>query len=376
MAIVERVSKDKKTKTFWCVVRQNGKSVWVNGGHSKKAARELHDVLATKGRANSLAVARDVRFGVLVERYLMDGSHDLRSQTISTYKSRLENHLLPFFSDTRVRQSCTTEAIQRYITWQRHEKVSDKVIRASLVTLSAVLTYAVNISLLSENPCHSGKVRPPKIVDEGVEYVLSPEQVALLIQNTPKGNDRALMQFLCLTGARPLEASEARFGDVNWVDKTITIARTATRTGANAPKNGTSRVVSLAPSLVRALSGQKIALNAGSDDLCFPTVRGRRRDMSRYARDVLRPSLSRAGLPVPEGSRSAYLCRKTLISSLINNGASVKLVSDMVGSSSAQILKTYTKVRREDATDAVNRLDVMVTTDKRKRRDTQSEVAK
>lgn len=370
MAIVEREHKDG-TKTFWCVVRQNGKQVWVNGGHQKRAAQELHDRLATQGRESRLPTARDIKFGVLVERYLAHGTHHLREQTITTYKSRLNNHLLPYFSDTKVRRGVTSEAIGRWIAYAKHTGASDHTIKRCLVTLSAALSYAVSINLIASNPVTRVKTKASTVA-AGVDYVLSAEQVALLIQNTPKGNDRALMTMLFHTGARPSECAEARFGDCDWNAGTITISRTATKGGVNGTKNGTVRVVPMTPALRRELQEQKRQMNAAAGDWIFPTVRGRRRDMQRFARDVLRPSLTRAGLRVPEGSAVNYLARKTCISLLIQQGASPSLVSELVGSSAQQILKTYTKVRGEDTIAAMHRLAASMSMDNR---DVESEVA-
>jgi len=361
VAIVERAHKDG-SKTFWCVVRQNGKQVWINGGHQRRAAQELHDELATKGRHNALPTARDIKFGILTERYFSNGCHDLRSQTISAYRSRTKNHLLPFFGDVRVRQGVSTEAVGRWIAWQRHKGVSDKTVRSSLVTLSAIMSYAVSINLVMDNPCH--KVRPPKVKNEGVDHTLTPEQTKTLIRNTPnKGSDRALMSFLVMTGCRPSEAAELRWRDIVWQEHMVIISRTATRQGSNEPKNGKSRRIPLAASLVRAMGEQKQAANGGLDDLCFPAVRGGRRDMGRFARDALRPALTRAGLSVPDGSDSLYILRKSLASNLLQQGESVKLIGDMLGQSPEVLLKHYTKVRQEDATAAISRIAAMMVGD-------------
>jgi len=358
VAVVERTHKDG-SKTFWIVVRQNGKSVWVNGGHQKRASKDLADELATKGRNNQLATMRDIRFSQLVERYLADGCHSLRSQTVSSYESRLKNHLLPHFSNLKVRSSLTTEAINQWITLTKHSGTSDKSIKSALVTLGAVLTYAVSIGLIRESPVH--RVRAPKTTDAGVEYTLNPEQTQALVNATPsKNGDKSLMLFLAQTGSRPSEACEVRFKDISWRDHTITISRTATRHGTNATKTDKSRFVPLSASLLLAIGAQKKVLNGAPDDLIFPTVRGHRRQMQRFAADVLRPSLVRAGLRVPDGSKSNYLLRKSLASNLLQQGESVKLVSQILGQSPEVLLRHYTKVRQQDATSAIDRLDAMM----------------
>jgi len=371
MALVERVSKDGRTKTYWCVVRQNGKSVWVNGGHQKRAAKSLADELATAGRQNTLATMKDIRLGVLVERYLADGCHSLRSQTVSSYESRLKNHLLPNFSNMKVRGSLTTQAINQWITLAKLNGTSDKSIKSALVTLSAVLTYAVSIGLIRDNPVR--RVRSPRTTDAGVEYTLNPEQTQAVINATPsKGGDKSLMLFLAQTGSRPSEACEVRFSDISWREHTITISRTATRTGTNGTKTDKSRVIPLSASLLLAIGHQKKTLNAEPNDLIFPTVRGHRRQMQRFAAEVLRPALTRVGLRVPDGSQSLYILRKSAASNLLQNGESVALVASVLGQSPEVLLKHYAKVRQADATAAIDRLDAMMGD----RRDTKGKVVR
>jgi integrase len=362
MSVVTRVLKSGKV-VYYAVVRQNGRQVYQRCD-SKRLAKDLNAEMSVAAKNNALAVAKDVRFSVLVERYLADGCHSLRSQTISSYESRLKNHLLPYFSDIKVRRGLTTEVINQFVTLARHRGTSDKSIKSALVTLSAVLTYAVSIGLIRDNPCH--RVRAPRTNDAGCEYTLNPEETQAVVNATPsKNGDKSLMLFLAQSGARPSEACEVRFSDVSWREHTITISRTATRHGVNGTKTDKSRTIPLSASLLLAISAQKRALNAEPNDLIFPTVRGHRRQMQRFASDVLRPALTRAGLRVPEGSRSLYILRKSAASNLLQQGESVAVCASVLGQSPEVLLKHYAKVRSEDATAAIDRLDAMMAGDKR-----------
>ena len=352
MALIERVHKDG-TKTFWAVVYQNGKQVWVNAGNSYRVARDFHDTIATAGRTNRIPTARDIPLRVLVERYLANGTHHLREQSITTYKSRLDTHLLPFFGEMKVRRSCSTEAIQRWIAWERHNGTSDKTIKRCLVTLSAVMSYAVAINLITDNPV--SRVKAPKVTDGGVDYTLNEQQIISLIAHTPK-LQRPLMMMLCFTGCRPSEACEVRWGDINHRDGLVIIRRTATKQGANETKNSKTRIVPFVPELVRELSEQHKRVPHDKNDLVFPTIRGRRYEMQRWANDVLRPSLNRAGLAVPAGSDRNYITRKSFITLMLGRGESVALISELVGASPATLLKHYAKHRTEDAVAAMQRM--------------------
>ena len=369
MSVVKRVLKSGKV-VYYAVVRQNGKQIYQHCGSSSRLAKDLNAERVAAAKNNALPTMRDIRFSQLVERYFEDGCHNLRSQTISSYEARLKNHLLPFFSELKVRRSLTTSTILSWQTYERRRGVSDKSIKSALVTLSAVLSYAVTINLIASSPCH--RVKAPKVVDGGVEYTLTPAEVALVVRNTPdKNGDRTLLLYMAMVGCRPSEAVEARFSDVDWHNHTVTISRTAVRksttnpTGTNPTKTGKTRVVPLSASLLLALSGEKRRLKATGDDLIFPTVTGKRRQPQRFASEVFRPALTRSGLRVPDGSRSLLCLRKSCASNLLQQGESPKMVSELLGQSPHVLLKHYTKIRSEDATAAIDRLAATMAGDSR-----------
>lgn len=357
MSIRTRELKDGR-KSYYAVIKVSGTQRWIHLGHQPREAKRLHDELVVANNRKTLPQMSDCRFSDLVEKYFRDGIHDLREQTILSYRSKTNNHLLPFFGELKVRKSCGVDQIQQWITFQRHNGVSDTSIRAAFTPLSAILSYAAAIGLLYDNPCR--KVRPPKQMNGGVEKVLSPEQVARVITNTPKKNgDRLLVQFLFSVGCRGQEASELRWRDISWSEQTVCISRTATSKGTNATKNGKSRTVPLAPSLVASLSRWKQERYTGEDGLVFPSIRGSRRDMGRFARDVFRPALVRSGLSseVPESSRSLYLCRKSMCSILLGQGVPAHTVSEFVGNSPTVLLKHYARSRSEDGRKAMVAFD-------------------
>lgn len=360
MALVERTNKNG-TKTYWAAIYQSStkKTTFINAGHAYRPAKELHDRLISKGRENALPTTRDITMTALAEMYLAQGTAHLRSQTVSTYESRLKNHILPYFGGTKVRKGVHPSSIERWMAWQSHNGASEKTIRRCLTTLSAVLSYAGRINLIADNPVK--RVKAPRLpVDQaagnsGVIYTLRPPDVQRLVDYTPdKNGDRALMLFLATTGCRPAEAAELRFRDYSAAEGHVLISRTATASGSNGVKNGKPRKVPLTPKMADVLGLERRRLKANPDDLVFPTVRGKRRQMSRFARDVLRPSLTRAGLVVPEGPASLYLLRKSLASNLMNiPSVNIKTIATLLGQSEAVLLKHYTKVRDEDAAEAI-----------------------
>lgn len=373
MAVVERRLKSGK-KVYYAAVRQGSRVIYKHCGGSKRLAAEVSAQYSVAARNNRLPTMRDIKFSALTDKFFADGCHGRRGQTVAAYQSRAKNHLTPFFGDLKVRQGVTVERVNQWVGWMRERSKGDACIKSAFTALSSILTYAVDINLITDNPCR--RVRLRIAATGGVDYIITPEQTKSLIQNTPERNgDRCLLAFLALTGCRPSEGVETRWRDISFSSKTVVISRTATRAAdkTNPTKTGKSRVVPLSPSLARMLGVWKRETNGSGDDLVFPAVRGGRRDPQKYAADVFRPALTRAGLAVPDGSRSLYLLRKSLASNLLNAGESIKLVSTMLGQSEAVCLRHYARVRTEDTSAAMHRFDAMMTTTHD--RDAESEVA-
>jgi len=372
VAVVARELKDGRTH-YYAVVTVCGVRRWIDCGYDQpRLAKQREQELMTKARRRELAVARDIKWEVLVAQYLANGTHHLRPQSITTYKNRLDTHLTPFFKGKKIRAQVDPLLIGSWMSWEKSKGTSDKTIRRCLVTLSAVLSYAVSINLITENPVK--RVKAPKVSDGGVDYTLNEQQTAALVANTPE-SERALMMMLCYTGCRPSEACEVRWGDINWRDSLVIIRRTATNSGANDTKNSKTRTVPLVPELMSELREQHKKVANDKNDLVFPTVRGQRHQMQRWARDVLRPSLNRAGLAVPEGSDRNYITRKSFITQMLGRGESIALVSELVGASPATLLKHYTRHRTEDAVAAMQRLAASMSTASRDTNETIAQTA-
>lgn len=342
--------------SYHVVTSCGGKKVWQRA-ESKSHARELEAEMLLKSKRNQLATTRDITFADLVERYFSDGVPNLRTQTIRAYRSKTTNHLLPYFSALKVRKGCTSQRIMAWMAWSRNQGTSPATIKGAFTALSAVLSYAVAIGLIYENPC--SRVKAPRVEHNGVQVSLSPEDVQKVVSNTPK-NERCLVEFLFLTGVRPSEAIEIRWRDISFSNQTIVISRTAAGSRTNGVKNHKPRVVPLSQVLITSLHTQRRTHYNGEDSLVFPASRGGRKNLSRFTEQIFRPALVRSGLSseVPEGSRSLYLTRKTFISIMLNTGAvPLPTLAEWTGHSIEVLSRHYSKSRSEDGIRAMAALD-------------------
>ncbi|MDM4718613.1 site-specific tyrosine recombinase XerD [Micromonospora sp. WMMA1363] len=152
--------------------------------------------------------------------------------------------------------------------------------------------------------------------------------------------DRALLEFLYGTGARISEAVGAALDDLDTVEGTVLLCG----------KGGRSRLVPIGGYAVEALRAYLVrarpALAAGGrgTPVVFRNARGG--PLSRQgAWTILRRAAQRAGLPV-DGSAavSPHTLRHSYATHLLDGGADVRVVQELLGHASVTTTQVYTLV--------------------------------
>lgn len=161
---------------------------------------------------------------------------------------------------------------------------------------------------------------------------------------------REAMFQRCLihTGARPSELAWATWGDVRWDAMRDSIgnpmAMIVRAEWKNSKKTGKARRIFLPARLVRAM--RRRSEGKQPDDLMFPSPRGRRHTSVGIASRTLamRKKAKSEGVVFTERSGRAvtnYLWRHTAASTLLMSSVDVATVAELLGTSAAQIQRTY-----------------------------------
>ena len=186
-------------------------------------------------------------------------------------------------------------------------------------------------------------------VPAGVPHPLEPGEVERLLA-APQGDDpralrdRALLEFLYATGARISEACGLDVDDVDFTEDLVRLFG----------KGSKERVVPFGGSARSALSawllgGARGSLSpptprsAGDRDAFFLTDTGRRLNRQKASAIVVRAA-ARAGLP--EGV-SPHVLRHSCATHMLENGADLRIVQEMLGHASISTTQVYTKVSRQ-----------------------------
>lgn len=280
----------------------------------------------------------------------------LAANTLRSYRRDLERYLARLAADgVRDLAGVTTEEVNRYLAGLRQGQPGFAPLAAASAAraVSAVRglhRFAQRERLVADDVAR--KVRPPA-PPRRLPRALAVEEVERLLaaagaQSGPRGlRDRALLEFLYGTGARISEAVGAA------VDALDLTAGTVTLTG----KGGRTRLVPLGGYAARALTawladGRPALLSAapagrsGGHSL-FVNARGGA--LSRQsAWSILREAARRAGLPVT-GARavSPHTLRHSYATHLLDGGADVRVVQELLGHASVTTTQVYTLVTVE-----------------------------
>jgi integrase len=256
----------------------------------------------------------------------------IRENTIKLYHDQLTYHILPELGSSLVKD-LTRERIRRFLTESRDTGRAAGSVRASLATLRACLSYAVERELIPTNPASKqGKhCRKPGTPKAEIQPLSEAESTALLDK---AGALRTLLLVALRTGLRQGELLGLRWADVDLTARTLTVRHSLTNGKLTAPKSGKTRQIDLAASVVEALSTIE---NQSPERYVFPrrSVSGVNSPMDAgNLRAHFKRLIKRAGL---RRSIRFHDLRHTTASRLLKQRADLHYVSKMLGHSQTSI---------------------------------------
>ena len=289
----------------------------------------------------------------LVDEFLMysSGVRDLSENTVLGYKNDLE-HLKIFLTPELDISTVTKENLKLCIGQLSKNHSSNASINRFIAAVRSLFAYAYKFGYLKENPALELKtVKLPKKVPR---FMTSAEVETLC--NQPEKNellwasrDHALFEMLYSSGCRVSEITELCLNDfLNGYDRAVV-------TG----KGDKQRIVYFSDEAKAALkvylADRKKVLQEngtlGTTDRIFISqkgqplsVRGVRYIISRYS-----------GAEGTNHHVNPHAFRHTFATTMIGNGADVRLVQEMLGHSSISTTQRYTHVTTEKLIEIYNK---------------------
>jgi len=231
-----------------------------------------------------------------------------------------------------------TEQIRRYLTHLGKLDYSKSTIARKLATLRSFYKFCLRRGHVQANPLAS--IRTPK-QEKRLPKFLDPQQVATLLQ-TPDDNtllgarDRAMLEVMYSTGIRVSELVDLNIADVDSLGQSLRVKG----------KGRKQRIAPIGPTALAAISKYTEMRRADprsanfNQEALFVNKHGQRLS-TRSVRRKLDKYLSQAGL---DPSISPHTLRHTFATHMLENGADLRSVQELLGHQSISTTQVYTHV--------------------------------
>ncbi len=256
--------------------------------------------------------------------------------TIISYQndlSQFETFLKVSFEDTP--QTATYSMVRSWIV-QLAEKQMDPIsINRKIASLRSFFKFLMRRELISKDPMT--KIKVLKTKKKLPHFVKEPEMVTVLDQqqfeDTHEGwRERMVLELLYGTGIRLSELVNLKENQINLQERTIKVLG----------KRNKERVIPFSDSLVSIINGYRKARNkqvAARDHGCFVVS-----DTGGkcYAMLIYRIVKKHLGKFTSVEKRSPHVLRHSYATHLLNKGAEINAVKDLLGHSSLAATQVYT----------------------------------
>ena len=227
----------------------------------------------------------------------------------------------------------TSTTLNSYVLYMEKNKFSAATISRNIASLKAFYHYLYREGIVSEDAAE--QLRAPKI-EKKMPEILSVEEVDLLLRQpsdrTPKGlRDRAMLELLYATGIRVSELIHLEMSDVNLAMGYI-----------NCRDTDSERVIPFGSQAKKALQQYMHTVRNGflkeqESEVLFTNCSGK--PMSRQGFwKVLKHYAQTAGI---EKDITPHTLRHSFAAHLIQNGADLKSVQEMLGHSDISTTQMY-----------------------------------
>ena len=270
----------------------------------------------------------------------------LASNTILSYRSDLDR----FFHYLSINQlsieSIASEELTGYVAWLRGMQNTDFKIGQSSIARNVVSIRSYFSYLSKEHGLKNVALnfKPPKI-SKHLPKALSIDQVMSMLNILPTDpvsiRDKAIVELLYATGARVSELTNLNIGDIGSIDTEGVITSTVKLKG----KGGKERIVPIGSYAISAVEGYLVRsrptfVKVSTQKALFLNQRGGR--LTRQsAWSVITSAAERAGIleqVTPHSMRHSFATH------LLDGGADIRVVQEMLGHSSVTTTQIYTLI--------------------------------
>jgi tyrosine recombinase XerC len=284
----------------------------------------------------------------LLEAYLraLLAERNLSPYTLRNYRSDLL-HFFAFMRDEEKTDPLRVDrtSFRRYLAHLRDNDVAGASITRKVSTVRGFFRFLVREGKLEANPL--ANVSAPKR-ERRLPSILSRDELQTLIEaadeTSPQGlRNRAILELMYAAGVRLSEVAALGLSHLDLGERTLLVRG----------KGNKERMVLVgAPAEValrRYLAGGRPKLAAGGEEALFVNRDGKRLS-SRSIQQIVRRHALKAGL---DSRVYPHLLRHSFATHLLDGGAELRVVQELLGHASASTTQIYTHVTEERQREAM-----------------------
>jgi ATP-dependent helicase/nuclease subunit A len=156
----------------------------------------------------------------------------LKLSTQRGYRMVLRRHLLPYFGQQRLKDTCKLD-VQQFVAEKFRQNLAWQTVRNAWIVLSSILDSAVEYHYLTENPARGVKF-PPPAPSRQPKILIADEFTKLLGELAEPFN--TMVSLVALTGLRIGELLALRWQAVSLEARSLVVAESVFQGQVQTPK--------------------------------------------------------------------------------------------------------------------------------------------
>jgi len=275
----------------------------------------------------------------------LEGERNYSNHTLTSYLTDID-HLLAFLKNEQFGELLhVSPRIARFYVATLHEHYQPKSIASKISSLRTLYAFLLEEELVKENPFididlpKQGKKLPQFIYPEEIEHLFQAIDTSTVLGR----RNYLILEFLYGTGCRVQELCDIKLSDIDYFQDVVLIHG----------KGSKDRYVPLHKRLIDelteyVLTTRKDLLKQHTTNALILNNRGNP-ITSRGIRMIIHNILLQSGENLKV---SPHTLRHTFATHLLNNGADLRSVQELLGHASLSSTQIYTKVSKETLKDS------------------------
>ena len=267
--------------------------------------------------------------------YLKEVKHSSEN-TVASYRRDLRK-LDSYLNINKIfLKDVNSTSLNTYILRLEKEGMSSATVSRNVASIRSFFTFLLNKGLIKSNPTET--IKPPKVEKKAPE-TLSIEEVTLLLdqpvgESNKEIRDKAMLELLYATGMRVTELISIKFQDV---DMSMNFVQCI--------DNGKARIIPFENAAKNALT--KYILNVrpvmcGDSEYLFTNCKGEQMTRQGFWK-IIKLYATRAGI---DKDITPHMIRHSFAMHMVNNGADLRALQEMLGHSDISTTQVYLKNKR------------------------------